>query len=276
MALDPFKMALYFEPKENPHQVDAVQHLLNKLEPSALPELRRIVSALYRGALPDQEPASWANMAKFFSVDEEKHILAMKAFLSLLPRTAHTENDWITVTNLWRKIGEGNQTQPYLIFKPTESKTSQGLIVFKLSLVLEGKVAETITTFSGYGRPQYQVLLNPANHRRGNLLPLPEGIYRVGEVETIKGSFGPGIGSVWIRLTVLPKYRPPGNNRDSFGIHQDANYSSSPGSAGCIVHPGMGEINRIADWVRKHDIQYLKADMGFGTVDEWRAPQKKS
>lgn len=146
---------------------------------------------------------------------------------------------------------------PFLRMKRSGSMQGR-LMIFTLEAVLGGRVAATWQVFSG--APSAQTIDQPETDWVGSNRPIPHGLYLVGPVEQARGaSWGPGLGPLWVSLD--PVY--PRNKRNSIGIHQDENASTSPGSAGCVVHPDLARIRQMCDWITKHKPRYLLVDYGF-------------
>lgn len=148
-----------------------------------------------------------------------------------------------------------------LITRPTE-RDRHGLFKFTLQGLNDSKSASW-TVFSG--APGAQVILDPTQDRAGSNRPIPHGLYELGRVETHPtGSWGPGLGPIWVTLQEIhPRHR-----RSAIGLHQDSNYATSPGSAGCVVHPDLSVIRSICDWIEANKPRYLLVDYGFGIRDE--------
>lgn len=95
----------------------------------------------------------------------------------------------------------------------------------------------------------------------GNLEPLPQGRYSLGDIQfaggkdNYEGTHGAGLGPVWIPLSAEFS-----DDRGSFGIHLDANSGSSPGSAGCVVLRDVADLKRLVAALRKFDPKTLIVD----------------
>lgn len=113
------------------------------------------------------------------------------------------------------------------------------------------------------GQPNAQNLRRPEDPRSrpGNMEPIPQGKYSIGNIQWVSGadsytgSWGPGLGPVWIPLTANFS-----DDRGSFGIHLDM---SVPGSAGCIVLPNVAELRRLVAALRKYDPKTLSVEWGL-------------
>ena len=92
----------------------------------------------------------------------------------------------------------------------------------------------------------------------GNMEPIPQGRYRIGSIEfasgkdNYEGSFGSGLGPVWVGLDAEFS-----DDRGAFGFHLDGNIGSSPGSAGCVVFRSVEDLRRFVAALRKHNPRYL-------------------
>ena len=98
----------------------------------------------------------------------------------------------------------------------------------------------------------------------GNLEPIPQGKYTIGEIEFVNGkdnysgTWGDGLGPVWIGLTAQF-----GDDRNAFGIHIDANISRAVGSAGCVVLEDEKEMKRLVAALREYDPKTLSVEWGL-------------
>lgn len=88
----------------------------------------------------------------------------------------------------------------------------------------------------------------------------------------------PGIGGMFFPILPLYFKRSDGRTRSEFGVHLDANYANSPGSAGCIVLIKRNEFDIFIDLMQKakragREEIPLKIDYSNGGVrgfaDEW-------
>ncbi len=150
-----------------------------------------------------------------------------------------------------------------LLMLPTAKRDRYGLIEFDLSLRNNGKAVDRVIVSSG--QPNRQELVHPAIDYPGSLRPLPEGCYRIGNVEHNPNGWGPGLGNWWVDLIPVK----PANSRSAFGIHLDANISRSPGSAGCVTPATADRLDRVLKWIEaKNRPTYLFADYGKGYLKQ--------
>lgn len=98
----------------------------------------------------------------------------------------------------------------------------------------------------------------------GNLEPLPQGSYRIEDIDWAGGrdnynaTFGAGLGPVWVALPALFA-----DDRGAFGFHLDANINGAPGSAGCVVFYDTGDLVRFVAALRKHNPRTLVVNWGL-------------
>ncbi len=130
---------------------------------------------------------------------------------------------------------------------PGQYVTATGRSFKQLSLELlnGGKVVDAIPAISGGPGRQDEPFIPPSQDWAGSNRPIPEGVYAVGAVA--KGKFAPGIGEIWIPLTVFAEFKV--NDRSAFGFHLDNNISTAPGSAGCVVFPEHSHLNLLLEWL---------------------------
>jgi len=136
---------------------------------------------------------------------------------------------------------------------------ANGFKKLKLELLESNNLKAECFVYSGAPRRQVEPFIYPANDWSGSGRPIPEGVYKIGEPEV--GDFGDAIGHFWASLEVLPQARS--NDRGSFGIHEDANFATSPGSAGCcsMLKP---ELERVIYWLKTFKPTYLYVDYNLG------------
>lgn len=136
---------------------------------------------------------------------------------------------------------------------------NQGRIHLKLISSASHAVQGSIMVETGQAYAQkFRTAVDP-DSRPGSMEPIPEGHYGIGPHE--QGDFGPGLGSHW--WSIIPKQTMA---RGEFGFHLDANRSTAPGSAGCIVFPHLISLNTFIHWLDKWDVADLYVDWGLGYV----------
>ncbi len=162
-------------------------------------------------------------------------------------------------------VAENSPEDSWVVMRPTNRTDSRGLIEFSLAF----RRGESVTVNSG--APGRQELIDPRSDRAGSNRPIPEGVYKIGPVEKAKyGSWGPGLGSIWLDLIVLPEFKS--NDRGAFGAHLDSNRDNSPGSAGCVVTATERELQTFCNWVGQ-GAKYLVVDHGLGFLRQCGYPQ---
>lgn len=148
----------------------------------------------------------------------------------------------------------------------TPGATADGLVTFRLGLWRDAKELQSWAVNSGARGAQVLRTYEDPQSRPGNLEPIPEEIYGLGQVEWSAGSgnwsasWGAGLGPVWISIL------DPGGSRGEFGFHLDANREQSPGSAGCIVFANRAGLESFLAAFSQHKPQRLVVDYGRGTV----------
>jgi GH24 family phage-related lysozyme (muramidase) len=132
----------------------------------------------------------------------------------------------------------------------------------KLLLELVG-TGEKWTVVSG--QPSVQTFQKGApTNIPGSGFPLPQGEYDVGEIEfagetdDYSGTFGAGLGPVWIAIE--PKFT---TQRSAFGIHLDANrWAGAPGTMGCVGVPLLDDVKRLVKALRANPVTVLRVAWG--------------
>lgn len=175
----------------------------------------------------------------------------------------------------------------YLRLTRGQVQNSQGLELLRLALWKQdaGKPdveVDHVTAVSG--QPGRQNFLKAKDRWPGSMQPLGEAVYRLGDhdsqrgvnwasgvVGSYSGSFGPGLGPVWV--AILPKAPDKFGIRSfDFGIHQDDNEDYSPGTSGCCGIQGetgprdYGRLRRVVGWFLSFTVEELVVDWGLGTV----------
>ena len=165
-----------------------------------------------------------------------------------------------------QEIQQGVKVPNHLRLTRTGDVDRRGLELLRLEFVVDRIPMETLLVVSG--APGRQGFRRGQDSKAGSLEPLPEGRYRVGDIEwkggkdVYAGSWGAGLGPVWVGI----EYEAPGTTaRSALGIHLDENQGSSPGTAGCVGIRSMDELKRLVSLLRKHDPKLLFVDWKLGT-----------
>ena len=143
-----------------------------------------------------------------------------------------------------------------------------------------GYLLDEITVNSG--QPWNQVFQRAGAGLPGNYAPIEEGEWTLGSLEwagapgNLNASWGPGLGPTWVSIERGPNNQ---SRRADFGIHLDANRSTSPGSAGCVVAKNLEDLQHIIRWFE--DTQYgapnrLIVNWKLGTVNTVKAENVKA
>lgn len=146
---------------------------------------------------------------------------------------------------------------------------SSGLFPLTLARVVNGQEKGKLTVFSGSPSRQVFRRAGDPDSLSGSREPIPEGVYDLGAPEwagrvgDYSASWGPGLGAFWVSILA----RTP-MQRGDFGIHEDANRSTAPGSLGCVVAPDRAALETIVSWwntVARDAPTELHVDWGLGT-----------
>ena len=143
---------------------------------------------------------------------------------------------------------------------------SRGLELLRLVDVVDGIPMGELMVVSG--APGRQAFRKGRESRAQSLEPLPEGRYGIEDIEwkgakdVYAGSWGPGLGPVWVGLN----YQAPGKTeRSALGIHLDENQGTNPGTAGCVGIRSVADLKRLVAMLRAHDPKSLYVDWNLGT-----------
>jgi GH24 family phage-related lysozyme (muramidase) len=175
---------------------------------------------------------------------------------------------------LWRegtkKLATPAQQQvkvpAHLRLTRTGKVDSRGLELLRLVEVVDGIPMGELMVVSG--APGRQAFRKGRESRAQSLEPLPEGRYGIEDIEwkggkdVYAGSWGPGLGPVWVGLD----YQAPGKTeRSALGIHLDENQGTNPGTAGCVGIRSVADLKRFVALLRAHNPQLLFVDWGLGS-----------
>jgi hypothetical protein len=157
------------------------------------------------------------------------------------------------------------KNKPYLLHTFTGKYDQFGFKCFLLEFVNNGKAVDRLHVISGSPTAQRRQLPHPKEDYSKSGNPLPEGIYKVGEIIQMCAP-EKGVGCIKIPLDVLSDFRV--NNRSEFLIHEDFNAKMGAiGSLGCIVTYTKMDMDRIVSWCsQKARPQVLVADYGQGLL----------
>ncbi len=148
-------------------------------------------------------------------------------------------------TKFYSMLAKYTNNKPYLLHTFARSFDQHGFKVFLLQFINGSKVVDQLHVISGSPAAQGRELLHPKDDFSKSGNPLPEGIYKVGEVIKMR-VLEKGVGYVKIPLDVLPDFRV--NNRSEFLLHDDPNRMIARGSLGCIVTYTKADMERIISW----------------------------
>lgn len=154
--------------------------------------------------------------------------------------------------------------KPYLLHTFTGKYDQFGFKCFLLEFINNGKAVDRLHVISGSPTAQRRQLPHPKDDYSKSGNPLPEGIYKVGEIIQMCAP-EKGVGCIKIPLDVLPGFRV--NNRSEFLIHDDPNRLLARGSMGCVVTYTKMDMDRIVDWrSQKSSPNILVANYGLGLL----------
>lgn len=161
----------------------------------------------------------------------------------------------------------------YLRLTKTGVTDTTGLQNLELALYEEGKKTKTWIVNSGAPNAQTFRIYDDPKSVPGNMEPIPEGEYALGDLEFKGGKFdwldswGPGLGDLWVSII----HKKGEYRRSAFGFHLDENRGWAPGSAGCVVFRNKHDAEDWVQEMRRVNAKTLIVDWGFGTVEPIRA-----
>lgn len=192
------------------------------------------------------------------------------------------EADGLVGPITWKKLwGEAKPASPevdpgtassktYLRLTRTEARDAFGCVVLILAYYKDGVLKGTLEVCSGQARKQ---IFRPGKQSpTGSMEPLPEGKWRIGDIEWAAGKdnfsgaiWNNGLGPAKIRLD----YESPGTTpRSAIEIHIDWNRPTAPGTAGCIGLQNISDFRTLVGWLRETDPRDLFVDWSLGTCPQ--------
>lgn len=212
-----------------------------------------------------QEMAS-ASLVRYLCSEYDIALDNIKGHKDVNKGTSCPNNLWLTPDDLskWvsQKIG-GHTPATKAELRSTgtyyDNGNWKGLLKLELTI---GPVTFSVAS----GAKNCQVLRKPNDPRStaGNREPIPQGVYRIGDIEWANGkdnynaSWGPGLGPVWVALSAQFS-----DDRSAFGMHLDENIDWAPGSAGCVVFPDTDTLKLLVSTLRQYDPQILEVNWGL-------------
>ena len=177
----------------------------------------------------------------------------------------------------WKKLwGEGVDKpldtgvasgKNFLKLLNTNRKDKFGCVVLVLSYYKNGVLTGSIEVCSG--QPRKQIFRIGSQSPAGSMEPLPEGRWRIKDIEWAGGKdnytgqvWNNGLGPAKIRLDYLS---PGSTSRSAIEIHIDWNRPGAPGTAGCVGVQNISDFKLLATWLRDTDPKELFVDWGLGT-----------
>lgn len=152
--------------------------------------------------------------------------------------------------------------------------------LYPLTLTLYDKKKKTVieSVPCNSGQPyDRQVFELASSSQPGSCHPIPEGQYEVsgpfwaGVADTYTTIFSNALGPVVCDINPV---LPTKTARGEFRIHLDANYSYSPGTAGCIGIVNLQDLKKVIRWVKKYPFMKLYVNYGFGTIPDLGIKEK--
>jgi lysozyme len=149
----------------------------------------------------------------------------------------------------------------YLLCEKTDGYDEFGLRILRLSLMNGDRTIDKIAVCSG--QSYAQEFINPRDDYSGSMRPAPEGVWDIGKIDDL--GYDPGSSDGFGRYFVPIVQRNAPNNRSAFGLHEDRNRVTSPGSAGCLSPYTIADMQKIITWLKAAaKPQYLVVDWGIG------------
>jgi lysozyme len=189
-----------------------------------------------------------------------------------------TEADGRVGPLTWKKLwgdGKTKDLEPgtaaagknFLRLTKSAERDAAGCFVLDLGYYKDGELAGSIETSSGIASKQN--FRTGPNSPSGTMEPLPEGQWRIHDIEWAAGKdnysgavWNNGLGPAKIRMD----YVGPGRTRRSaIEIHIDWNRPSAPGTAGCVGVRNVADFKTLVTWLRDTDPRALFVDWGLGT-----------
>jgi lysozyme len=159
-------------------------------------------------------------------------------------------------------------SKSFLRLTKTDRRDEVGCCVLELSYFKTGRPKDLLEVCSG--APSRQFFRTADRSISGSFEPLPEGQWRLHEIEWADGKdnysgkiWNRGLGPAKIRL----EYVGPGTvKRTAIEIHIDWNREQrGAGTAGCVGIHNIADYKTLVTWLRESDPRDLFVDWGLGT-----------
>ncbi|HEY0462090.1 MAG TPA: peptidoglycan-binding protein [Pyrinomonadaceae bacterium] len=156
----------------------------------------------------------------------------------------------------------------YLLLTKTGQKDTSGCFKLNLQYFKDGQAIDSLSVVSGSSRHQF--FRTGKDSQRGSFEPLPEGKWRLSNIQWAGGKDNYS-GRVWDSglgpAKIFLDYVEPGTTRrGNIEIHIDWNKSTSPGTAGCIGINSISDFKKLVTWVRETDPKDLYVNWNLNSV----------
>jgi lysozyme len=156
----------------------------------------------------------------------------------------------------------------YLLLTKTSQKDSYNAVVLLLQYFKKRQLQDSLHCCSG--QPSKQNFRKAKESLAGSGEPLPEGLWRIGDIQWANGldnyagrTFSDGLGPVTIPLDFVS---PGTTQRSAIEMHLDWNRSKGyPGTVGCIGFYRVEDYKKLVSWLRDTDPRNLFVDWKLGS-----------
>lgn len=170
------------------------------------------------------------------------------------------------LTNYRKRAPDPIDGHAYCRLTRTVSVDSNGLQILLLEFISgQGNVVDKLENIIS-GAPGHQIFRLPEDPDSfpGNLEPIPQGRYTIGDIQWAGGKDNYTIAHAHptngLGLVFVPFIKTFVDDRDAFGFHVDWNASTSPGSAGCVCVKTISELQKLVALLRLYDPRDLYVD----------------
>lgn len=174
----------------------------------------------------------------------------------------------IALTNARQRVPAPKVDNVYCRLSRTGRQAYNQLEQLNLEFVSpKGQTLATLPVISGApGHQFFRIPEDPASYA-GNLEPLPQGHYTIGDIQWAGGKnnytavhahSSNGLGPIFV-----PLIKNFVDDRDAFGFHMDWNRDHAPGSAGCVCPGTLEDLQTLVKLLRRYDPRDLFVDWGI-------------
>ena len=190
--------------------------------------------------------------------DNTRALPKSRKFESPVSSAISNATDWLGDRASQARSTFGMNGKSKVVMRRTGQKDEHGLEQLALNIFdKQGNVTGNYLVNSGVRRTQNK-FGGGGTTSAGSLAPVEYGNYRIGGEMAGQGA---GVGSIFI--PVNPTFK---TGRSSIGFHVDANRSTAPGSAGCIVFKSQAEFDEFRKKLKESGAKEFSFESAMASV----------